>query len=702
MASIIKSCWVSPYFSLNSDFYRHRSRVWVRVRSLGAEESAVVSSDSIRVNGVSLVGKNGSLIDVGNEGLTLNIKEKKSEENFSNKLEPLWDDGYGTQTVKDYHDFGWEMIKPDGGPPRWFCPVACGCPLKDSPVLLFLPGLYGLGYGLVLHHKALGKVFEVRCLHIPLNDRMPFQGLVKLVEETVRLEHASSPNKTIYLVGDSFGGCLALAVAARNPTIDLVVILANPATSIERSQIQPLVPILEALPDELHAAVPYLLSFITGVPSKLETLTPAQVLAELSRNLAALPPRISALSDTIPKGTFIWKMKLLKSGAAYANSRLHAVKAEVLILASGKDELLPSGDEARRLSSSLQNCEYFYFKDNGHAILLEDGVNLLTVIKGACKYRRSGKHDFVKDFLPPSMSEFKQAFEDNRWFRFATSPVMLSTLEDGKIVRGLAGVPNEGPVLLVGYHVLLGMELAPLVLEFLREKKILVRGVAHPKLFEQKPFQSHEFQFLDMLKVFGATPVTASNLFKLFKNNSHVLLYPGGAREAFHRKGEEYKLFWPDQPEFVRMAARFGATIIPFGVVGEDDLAEIVLDYNDMMAIPVLNDLIRRTNGEGTKLRTEMDGEIANQDLHVPGVLPKIPGRLYFLFGKPIQTQGKEVILKDKETSKELYLHIKSEVEESMTYLIKKREEDPYRGIFERTIYAVGSDPVDRIPTFEA
>ena len=55
-----------------------------------------------------------------------------------------------------------------------------------------------------------------------------YEGLVKLVEKTVRLEHASSPNKPIYLLGESFGGCLALAVAARNPTIDLVVILVNP------------------------------------------------------------------------------------------------------------------------------------------------------------------------------------------------------------------------------------------------------------------------------------------------------------------------------------------------------------------------------------------------------------------------------------------------------------------------------------------
>lgn len=40
-------------------------------------------------------------------------------------------------------------------------------------------------------------------------------------------------------------------------------------------------------------------------------------------------------------------------------------------------------------------------------------------------------------------------------------------------------------------------------------------------------------------------------------------------------QGEAYKLFWPDQPEFVRMAARFGVTIIPFGFVGEDDVLEV-------------------------------------------------------------------------------------------------------------------------------
>lgn len=122
-------------------------------------------------------------------------------------------------------------------------------------------------------------------------------------------------------------------------------------------------------------------------------------------------------------------------------------------------------------------------------------------------------------------------------YRFVTSPVMFSTLEDGKIVRGLAGVPGEGPVLLVGYHMFLGLDLVPLVEEFLREKNVLVRGIAHPGLFTPKTeSRSHEFSLFDKLKLYGATPVGASNLFKLLSGKSHILLYPGGAREALHRK----------------------------------------------------------------------------------------------------------------------------------------------------------------------
>ncbi|XP_019239610.1 PREDICTED: acyltransferase-like protein At1g54570, chloroplastic isoform X3 [Nicotiana attenuata] len=623
MASLLRNFWATPRFALNQDY---KPQCIAKIRCLASRDSTLLSSDTVTVNGVSSIEEKEKVIpidDVENGHLTSSIKEK-SKEDIQDKLEPLWDDGYGTQTVKDFLEIGSDIIKPDGGPPRWFTPISAGPPLKDSPLLLYLPGMDGTGLGLVLHEKALGKVFQVWCLHIPVYDRTPFDG---------------DPMKMAMVNIDSM-------------------------------------------------------------------LPPRQIIQCLTDNLAAFLAHLSGVADIIPKETLLWKLKLLRSASSYSNSRLHAVNAEVLVLASGKDNMLPSANEAQRLASSLRNCKARYFKDNGHAILLEDGINLLSIIKGTSKYRHSKRHDYVMDFLPPSMSEFKKAVQDFRWYLNFTGSVMLSTMENGKIVRGLAGVPCEGPVLLVGYHMLMGLEVIPLVEEYLRQKKILLRGIAHPTLFTQLiESETNESSIFDMLRLYGATPVSASNFFKLLATKSHVLLYPGGAREALHRKGEEYKVIWPDQPEFIRMAARFGATIVPFGVVGEDDIAQLVLDYDDLKRIPILSDQIRRDNElaarMGVTVRRDMTGEVANQTLYLPGILPKVPGRFYYLFGKPIHTKGRQDLLKDREKARELYLHIKSEVQNSMNYLLKKREEDPYRSVIDRTTYRAFSATFDDVPTFD-
>ena len=57
-----------------------------------------------------------------------------------------------------------------------------------------------------------------------------------------------------------------------------------------------------------------------------------------------------------------------------------------------------------------------------------------------------------------------------------------------------------------------------------------------------------------------------------------VLLFPGGIREALHGPGEEYQLFWPSKTDFVRVAARFDAVVVPFGGIGADDSAQAGAD----------------------------------------------------------------------------------------------------------------------------
>ena len=144
---------------------------------------------------------------------------------------------------------------------------------------------------------------------------------------------------------------------------------------------------------------------------------------------------------------------------------------------------------------------------------------------------------------------------------------------------------------------------------------------------------------------FGAVPVSGRNFYRLLAAGECVLLFPGGVREAFKRKGESYRLFWPSKPEFVRMAIRHGATIVPFAAVGAEDALEIVADSDDVATLPFgLGDAaLERSRAvpraRAVDTRVTEDGE-AEETFVQPIVVPKPPKRYYFKFGAPISTAG--------------------------------------------------------------
>ncbi|KAE8697432.1 putative Esterase/lipase/thioesterase family protein [Hibiscus syriacus] len=589
------------------------------------------------------------------EKIMMNQKTVKGETDVKPKIyanpEDIPEYEEDKKLLKDYIEECKEIIRSDGGPPRWFSPLECSSSTSlDCPLLLFclhnltsfqFSGIDGTGLGLIMHHHKLGKMFNIWCLHIPVQDRTPFNELVKLVETTIRSENSRSPNRPIYLVAESLGACLALSVAARNPNLDLVLVLSNPA-SFNKSQANTDT-LLDIMPDQFPLNLPYMLSLPTGNPLRMlmdnvvkRGLLP-QTIEDLSQNFATMSTYLPVLTDILPRETLRWKLNLLKSGSDCANTFVHGVKAQILLLCSGRDQLLPSQEECQRLQKALPDCEIRKFEESGHFLFLEDNVDLVTTIKAAAFYRRGKQFDWVSDYVPPTPCEFKKVHESMRWLLSATGPVMLSTLEDGKVVRGLQGIPSEGPVLFVGYHMLMGIEIVPLVAQLLMERNILVRGIAHPVIFvkgkDGNPPDMDPSNF-DIFRLMGSVPVSAASFFKLMSSKSHILLYPGGAREALHRKGEAYKLFWPEKTEFVRMAARFGAKIVPFGVVG------------GMMS-----------------LRVDASGEVANQQMYLPVMLPKFPGRFYYYFGKPILSEGMKVELRDKKKCDELYLHLENSIE---------------------------------------
>lgn len=85
-----------------------------------------------------------------------------------------------------------------------------------------------------------------------------------------------------------------------------------------------------------------------------------------------------------------------------------------------------------------------------------------------------------------------------------------------------------------------------------------------------------------------------------------------------------------------------------------------------------------RPVGGGAAFSEEEDGDLREQFLS-PIVAPRAPARLYFKFGKPIVTAGRQEELSGKEEVQALYDEIRREVEGGIEYLLRKREEDPYK-----------------------
>lgn len=71
-----------------------------------------------------------------------------------------------------------------------------------------------------------------------------------------------------------------------------------------------------------------------------------------------------------------------------------------------------------------------------------------------------------------------------KWLRRLVSPVNFSTDSQGRVHRGLAHLPESGrPVLYVGNHQTLALDIGFLIEDVVRERGILMRGLAHPAVF---------------------------------------------------------------------------------------------------------------------------------------------------------------------------------------------------------------------------
>ncbi|EIE25026.1 alpha/beta-hydrolase [Coccomyxa subellipsoidea C-169] len=598
-----------------------------------------------------------------------------------------------------------DLLHNDGGPPRFISPFIPGRSTRVDqstlPLMVYLPGIDGTGLAASRQFPFLVDAFDLHALSIPGADRTPFEGLISLIEEYMDLVVSQSPpERPVYLLGESFGGVLALAVAEARPDLVDRVVLVNPATSFSRSLWPALGPFLPRVPKELYGSVPVALAPILGNPILLaafgvDTSAPLQDQAvAFGQGVVSLIPQLQALTEILPPPTLQWKLKLLEEGNRQLAPKLKDVNQRVLLLVGSGDLLLPSGEEGPRLEKLLPRCRLKVMQGRSHALLQEAGINLVSILKEEGFYVEQRNMSAPTCFMYPKSSEESYTTTIRR----LTSPVFFSTTSDGIVQRGLGNLPDARPVLFVGNHQTFALDLGLMVEQIVRERGILPRGLAHPAIFAEDA-KEDSGSFRNFMTTFGAVPVGGRNFFKLLQNKEAVLLFPGGVREAYKGKGEEYKLFWPERPEFVRMAARYGATIVPFAGVGAEDAVTMLLEPAEIRNLPFIGGMIeQRARNSIPQARRGVSEDKELEDLFIaPFAVPKAPQRFYYLFGKPIETSRAD--LDDPARVGHLYRQVKGEVESGISFLLRNRQRDPYNHFLPRALYEAASGG-KQAPTF--
>lgn len=235
-----------------------------------------------------------------------------------------------------------------------------------------------------------------------------------------------------------------------------------------------------------------------------------------------------------------------------------------------------------------------------------------------------------------------------------------------------------------------GLDLGMIIAELLEERGIIVRGLAHPVIF-QSPSRTPGIQSSDsgpfgndLFQKFGAVMVTPKNYYRLLQTGQNALLFPGGVREVFHGKDESYQLFWPEKVDFVRTAARHNATIIPISAVGAADSLSVLMDAPDVAKLPFgIGQRVMASSANITSARFNQDNE--HELFTPPVVVPARPARHYFVFGKAMST--KELDHKDMDSCEELYRDVQKELERGFKDVLTAREKDPYAEPVRRLAY---------------
>ena len=593
---------------------------------------------------------------------------------------------------------------------------------RGKPTAVIIPGLDGYGISAVQQYDDLANAFDFWRLHIDPSDRSSFSEIVSGIAGFI--EELEGP---VTLIGESCGGLIAPAVALKlqkkgyNNLAGLV--LVNPATSFDTTAWDSIVPALTGVlknidTDPEAALTPYSILASAFFSALIPDGDQVRRIGETILGLPSLklPPSVDTLMDIMQGTTRMFRgveerlpadllehrvTEWLDVGTAIINPRLGDLDLPVLVVAGQEDNLMPSANEAKRLEKTLARCETLVVRGRGHFVL-DQNVNLTEAIVYSNidplgRKSKLRKYNPVKDWKRPSPEKIKEVGEKTvDPLRRFHSPVFFTSDAEGKRWKGLSKLPRtERPILIVGNHQFGALDLGLVVGELVQKTHLHPRGLTHPIQFQMMPVNElygRKPGILDTpamapipnqyFQEFGALPVSPKNFYGLMQTGQTALLFPGGAKEALSGR-KDYPLFWSDKVDFVRVAARFNATILPLSAIGMIDSATSIVEPEDLIKLPFVGERLRNLSSNITAARFDAKD---SEEIMLPALaLPSTPQRNYFLFGKPFDTTTLDP--NDKNACEKAYRQVRGEVRNGIDDLMHARKSDPFANTPQRLMY---------------
>lgn len=262
------------------------------------------------------------------------------------------------------------------------------------------------------------------------------------------------------------------------------------------------------------------------------------------------------------------------------------------------------------------------------------------------------------DFQPPSPAEIAAVEALLAPWRAITDPR----------IDGEEHLP-QGPYLLVGNHTTLGLFDVPfLVLGIYHRTGVLVRSLGERQHFRVPVWR-------DLLAHFGAIDGSREATRAAMSAGQPLLVFPGGGREVARRRGDYYPLVWRERIGFARLALEFEYPVVPFSMIGVDDMWDVVVDADDYLMRPV----------RALARRLDVDPEMVWPIVRGlgPTPLPR-PQRIYVRIGAPIDARAFGSSWDDAAGARRLRDAVKAAIAQGIDDLLAEREQDPARHLIPR------------------